>query len=103
MDKRVLTALATNAVFAIWDELSVLEAVGTVGVPVIAGDVAKTTLPVPVSSVTAVASSEEEKEPKEVVFPVVTIAPVKYELELPPPSGVQIPEVTLSKPLGLLK
>ena len=93
MDKRDLTALATNSVFAICEELSPLEAVGTVGVPVKEGDVAKTTLPVPVSSVNAVASSVEEKEPKEVVFPDVTIAPVKCELELPPPIGVQTPEV----------
>jgi hypothetical protein len=49
-------------------------------VPVKVGALDKTTLPVPVSSVTAVAIFEEVKEPKLVAFPDDVIAPVKLAL-----------------------
>ena len=54
--------------------------VGNVGVPVNVGEADKTTEPVPVSSVKAVAIFEDENEPKVVVFPVDVIAPVKSAL-----------------------
>ena len=51
--------------------------VGKVGVPVKVGEADNTTLPVPVSSVNAVAIFEEVNEPKLVALPVDIIAPVK--------------------------
>ena len=56
----------------------VFEGVGANGTPESVGESDNTTVPVPVSSVNAVAISEEVNEPKLVAFPDEVIAPVKF-------------------------
>ena len=70
------------------------------------GDVAKTAVPEPVSSVSAPARFAEEKEPRTVAFPVEVIAPVRLALVVTVPavspaavpvSPVPAPEKELAK------
>ena len=73
------TGLSASAVLVIFPKPT-MDAVIPETVPVKVGESDKTKLPVPVSSVTAVAIFEEVNEPKLVVFPVDVIAPVKLAL-----------------------
>ena len=78
VDTKAVVANAVVLLPAVW--VTPMVPVGNEGVPVRVGEADNTTVPVPVSSVSAPDKFAEVKEPNEVALPVEVTAPVKLAL-----------------------